>query len=199
MERPVTQVAQTSTRWLIGPGRCSLLLLLFAAAWVVVHSADVQAQPAPSKEYQVKAACLLNFVQFIQWPASAFPDAKTPISVGVLGDDPFGRVLEQTFEDESIDGRKLLIKRATHVDELKACHLIFISKSEKERLSGILESLNAVSVVTVGEVDEFVQRGGIIKFYLEENKVRFEINVSAAERKALKISSQLLKRAKIAG
>jgi hypothetical protein len=154
---------------------------------------------AASKEYVVKAACLLNFAQYIQWPESDFAGPDAPIVVGVLGDDPFGTVLEQTFQDESVQGRSLTVKRSRQVDDLKTCHIIFISKSEKERLAETLASLNDVSVVTVGEIDDFALRGGIINFYIDHNKVRFEVNVDAAQRKGLKISSQLLKRARVVG
>jgi hypothetical protein len=174
------------------------LLLLLTAGWPSVSPRDALADE-PSKEYQVKAACLLNFAQFIQWPEAAFAGSKSPVVVGVLGEDPFGTVLEQTFADEMIEGHKLVVKRSTNVEEMKSCHLIFISRSEKDRVSGILSSLNDASVVTVGEFEKFAHRGGVINFYLESNKVRFEINADAAKKKQLKISSQLLKRARIVG
>jgi hypothetical protein len=180
-----------------GGAGCSAHWLLLVGGLLATCPREAVAQAPPSREYQVKAACLLNFVQFIQWPASAFPDPKTPISIGILGDDPFGNVLEQTFEGELIDGRPLGIRRSKRSQDLRGCHLIFISKSEKDRLPGLLESLSGASTVTVSDIDDFAQRGGVISFYLEEKKVRFEINVGAARRKELKISSQLLKRAKI--
>jgi hypothetical protein len=170
------------------------LLLLLAAAWSGIGLRDTFAQTA-SKEYQVKAALLLNFVEFIQWPQSVFPDAQSPITIGVLGDDPFGSALEQTFQDESVEGRKVVIKRSKQLADLKTCHLLFICRSEKDRLGDILESLNDTSVVTVGDMDDFARRGGIINFYIDNNKIRFEIN--AAEPRGIKISSQLLKRARI--
>jgi hypothetical protein len=171
--------------------------LLISISWLAVGPQVARAQASLSDEYQIKAACLLNFAQFIEWPAASFAAPDAPIVVGVLGDDPFGTALEDTFQDESIQGRKLVVKRSRHVEDLKACHMLFISKSEKDRLTDILQSLGGASIVTVGEMDEFTQRGGIINFYLDHNKVRFEINTDAAQRKGLKISSQLLKRAKI--
>jgi hypothetical protein len=152
-----------------------------------------------SAEYQVKAAFLLNFAQYVQWPDASSAGPETPIAIGILGEDPFGTILEQTFEGESINGRPLAVRRAAQVEELRNCHLLFISQSEKDRVTEIVENLKDAPVVTVGEVDGFAKRGGVINFYIEDGKVRFEINVGAAERKALKVSSQLLKRARIVG
>jgi hypothetical protein len=151
----------------------------------------------PSKEYEVKAAFLLNFVQYIDWPTTAFADAKSPIAIGVLGDDPFGSALDQTFQGESAHGRSFVIKRSRSVDDLKSCHLLFISKSEKDKVDDILSSLNTTTLATVSEFDGFARRGGLINFYLEGKKIRFEINTNAAQSKDLKVSSELLKRARI--
>ena len=150
-----------------------------------------------SGEYHVKAAFLLNFAQFIEWPVEAFADAQSPIVVGVLGDDPFGSTLEEVFREASAQGRPLIIQRSRHVDDLRQAHLIFISRSERDRISEVVAGLKDVSAATVSEIPEFARRGGVINFYLDGKKVRFEINPGAAERKRLKISSQLLKRARI--
>lgn len=152
-----------------------------------------------TKEYQVKAACLFNFAQFVEWPAATFANPKAPIIIGVLGDDPFGPALEQIVRGETINDRKLVVARSRSLEELKSCHLLFISKSEKGNLDQILSSLNAASILTISETDQFARRGGVINFFLESNKVRFEINAEAARRNGLKISSQLLKLGKVVG
>jgi hypothetical protein len=171
---------------------CTLTLLLFVSL-----SGMVSARGQTSKEYQIKAAFLFNFAQFVEWPTVAFADASAPISIGVLGDDPFGAVLDQTIEGETINHRKLIIQRSQRVADLKGCHLVFISKSEKSRLADIFDRLGSASVLTVSETENFARRGGIINFYLDGNKVRFEINADAAQRKGIKISSQLLKLGKV--
>jgi hypothetical protein len=176
---------------------------LNARIWVLtlalIAILQASAPAASTKEYEVKAAFLLNFTQFIQWPAAAFSKPDAPLTVGVLGDDPFGSVLDQMFDGEIAQGHKLVIKRSRQVDDLKSCQLLFICKSEKDRLAEILAELKDSTIVTVGEADEFSQHGGIINFYIEDKKVRFEINADAAESRGFKISSQLLKRAKIVG
>jgi hypothetical protein len=174
-------------------------LLILTVGWVMLGPQQSRAHAAASREYQIKAACLLNFAQFVEWPAAAFAKPDSPIIIGVLGDDPFGDALESTFHDESIHGRPLVVRRSRELDDLKSCHLLFISKSEKSRLSEILSGSIDTAAVTVGEIDEFAQRGGIINFYIDNAKIRFEVNPDAAQRKGLKIGSQLLKRARIVG
>lgn len=162
-------------------------------------AADAPPPLAPFKEYEVKAACLFNFGQFVEWPAAAFAATNSPLGIGVLGADPFGEYLNQIVQNETIKGRKVTIQSSRRVEDLLSCHVLFISKSEKGRLPQILAALGNTSVLTVGEVEGFAERGVMINFYLQGNKVRFEINPTAAQRQGLKISSQLLKLGKIVG
>lgn len=157
------------------------------------------AQSTISKEYQIKAVFLFNFVQFVEWPEGAFVDASTPICIGVLGEDPFGQALDEVIRGETIKGRPLTVVRARRLVDLSACHLIFISKSEARRLEDALTQLASRSVLTVSELDGFAQRGGIIAFFSDGKKVRFEINPASARRVNLKISSELLGLGKITG
>src|SRR5438445_13746410 len=118
----MTRATDISKR--VGIGAVARLLLFLTAGLLAAAPAPARADAA--KEYQVKAACLLNFAQFIEWPATSFSDSGTPITVGVLGDDPFGRALEQTFQDETVQGRKLVVTRSRQIEDLKTCHLVFI-------------------------------------------------------------------------
>jgi hypothetical protein len=145
-----------------------------------------------TREYDLKAAFLFNFAHFIEWPADTFASPNTPIIIGVLGDDPFGPILDKIVEGETVQNRKLVIKRSRQVDDLKDCQVLFISKSEKDRVPQILASLDDASVFTVGEMEGFAQHGGVTNFFLQGKRVRFEINLEAARRRGLKISAQLL-------
>ena len=156
-----------------------------------------QAQTTTTKDYKVKATYLFNFAQFVEWPAAVFADATAPIVIGVLGDDEFGPFLDQIVQGEKIKNRPLIVKRSRTVAELKDCHILFISKSEESRLGAILASLESSNVLTVGEVEGFARRGGVINFFLDGEKLRFEINTDAADRCGLKIRSQLLSLSKI--
>ena len=144
------------------------------------------------REYDLKAAFLFNFAQFVEWPSEVFADDNAPIVIGILGDDPFGPVLDRIIEGETIKNRKLIVKRSRRIQDLKTCHVLFISKSEKNRIGQILTSLDDTSIFTVGEIEGFARRGGITNLFLQGNKVRFEINMEAAKRRGLKISGQLL-------
>jgi hypothetical protein len=179
---------------LLGAG---LRILLGLAAALAFGPREAPAQLAVSKEYQVKAVFLFNFVQFVEWPPEAFTNIDTPICIGVLGEDPFGTALEETVRGEIVQNRKLVVQRSRRVEDLKGCHLMFISKSETERVSGILGDLDPSPVLTVSETQGFAERGGIINLYLAGNKVRFEINLATARRKRLKISSELLSLGKL--
>ena len=152
---------------------------------------------AQTKEYQVKAAFLFNFAQFVEWPAGVYADTNAPFCIGILGDDPFGQALEQTIQGENIGGHKMAVQRSRQVADLMNCQMIFVSKSEKSHVPEILTTLGSHPVLTVGEVPGFARSGGGINFILEGAKVRFEINPEAAQTEGLKISSQLLSLGKI--
>ena len=149
-----------------------------------------QAAEAQHREYRVKAAFLLNFTKFIEWPANSFADTDSPISISILGDDPFGRTLDQIVEGETVNDRRLVVARIQG-EPPKSCQVLFISKSEKD-VAKILTALGP-GVLTVGEGESFLREGGIIAFVIENRRVRFDINKGTARNAALKISSKLLK------
>lgn len=163
-----------------------MLLVLTNGMWC----APVRAQTAD--EYQVKAALLFNFIKFVDWPAEAFGDAGAPIRIGVVGDDPFGGQLDQAISGKSIHGRPLIIQRLRWGQDLRACHLLFISASERKRLPQIIANLRGAPVLTISDMGQFNQQGGIIGFVMEASKVRFEIHNGVAEQARLKISAKLL-------
>jgi hypothetical protein len=145
-----------------------------------------------SKEYQVKAACLFHFAEYTQWPAAAFSGPAANLEIGILGDDPFGPVLDDIIRAQKIHGHPLAVKRASDAGGLKGCQIVFVSKSEKTKTRQILAALAGTSALIVGDMDGFATRGGIINFILVNGKVRFEINMGAARAKGLKIGSQCL-------
>ena len=180
---------------MISKGHC---LIAVAVIYITASIAlSVYAKAPPPSEYQLKAVFLYNFAKFVEWPAESFADDQSPIILGILGEDPFGDTIDQIIKGKTIKDRELTIKRFEKIEKLEACHILFISSSEEKRLEEILETLRDSSVLTVGEMKQFARSGGMINFTVRESKIRFEINVDAAERAKLKISSKLLKLAKI--
>lgn len=156
---------------------------------------DGQVGKAP--EHQVKTQFLCNFPQYVTWPTNAFVSDEAPLVIGVLGQDPFGRTLDQSVGNRTVQNRKLIVKRCKELSEIKGCHLLFVGASETRRLKEVLAVAERSHVLTVGDTAYFIRRGGVINLTIEENKVRFEINLDAANRAGLRISAQLLKLGKV--
>ena len=171
-----------------------LLLFLMLAYSVLAHAAPV-AEPIVD-EYQVKAAFLFNFAKFVEWPTEAFSDPDAPLVITVFGEDPFNGSLE-AVRGKLVNNRKLTIRRVKEIQDIGKSNVLFVSPSARKELARILEALQGQNVLTVGEDGVFTQCGGIINFVKEDNRVRFEVNVTAAERAGLKISSRLLALARI--
>ena len=165
-----------------------LLCLLAFAPWKA---------RAQSKEYQIKAVFLFNFAQFVDWPTNAFLENQAPLVIGILGEDPFGSYLDETVRGEKVNNRSLVIQRYRSVDQIKSCHILFISRSESARQEEILNALKGRNILTVGDYDGFAQRGGMIRFVTDKNKVRLKIGLEAAKAAKLTISSKLLRPAEI--
>jgi hypothetical protein len=189
------------------------LIVLALALLVTPCVAEDRDGPAASREYRIKAGFLYNFMKFVDWPKEKVPDANTPLVIGIIGKDPFQDAFKPLQEKEAKD-RKVVIQRFEGFVELEKsgkkkkdqphpknqdiqkCHLLFICSSEKDSLKDIMDAVKGCGVLTVGEVQGFLESGGIINFIVEEEKVRFEINVTAANQAKLQIRSQLLRLAK---
>jgi hypothetical protein len=167
-----------------------ILLMLTLAGGSLVRS--LRAAPLPSGEYQVKAVFLFNFVQFVEWPASAHASSSSPIVIGIAGEDPFRGVLDDTVRGEKVNGRALEVRRLAGNQDWAGCHLLFIGRSEKERAVELVRELQGQPVLCVGEMEGFAERGGVVNFFMADRKVRFEVNPRAAAQQGLKISSRLL-------
>jgi hypothetical protein len=144
-------------------------------------------------EYEVKAAYLYNFTIHVEWPEDSFARKDSPLCLFVLGKDPCGKILEKALQDKSAQGRPLEVSREKTVEELQGCHILFLPDSEKQNLPKVLEALKGKSVLIVGESAGLARQGAVFNFFLEDRKVRLEVNVEAAARNRLKIGSKLLK------
>jgi len=169
---------------------CALLMALTALCSLPIFLPPAQAE-GQFEEYQVKSAFLYNFVKFVEWPSETFRDSDSPVKICVLGKDPFGESLDY-LRDKNVGSRKLVIERLKRGDAPDKCQVLFISDSEKNNAAEILRGVRKRPVLTVGDMKGFLQSGGIINFISKGNQVSFEINLDAAERSKLRVSSQLL-------
>jgi hypothetical protein len=188
---PPTAVQAHPRPWRTAAGIALLAVLLPTGIISFAHG-----EPQPVPEYAVKAAFLFNFAKFVEWPDDAFADRASPLVLCVLGEDPFGDALG-FLKGKTANGRPIVIRYAATLEELDRCHLLFVSSSEKPNLPKILQVTKSRSTLTVGDMEGFARAGGIINLVKTENRVGIEINLEAAQRTRLKISSKLLALAKI--
>jgi hypothetical protein len=166
-------------------------LLAVGIASTLFGSSCVHAQKSNPTEYEVKAAYLYDFGKFVAWPAKVAAADDFPICV--LGEDPFGATFDAAIAGEVINGKKVVVNRIAKPQGAVSCRIVFISASEESQLKEILATLDKTSVLTVSDISQFTRRGGMIQFVIDANRVRFEVNVTNAERAGLILSSQLLK------
>jgi YfiR/HmsC-like len=164
--------------------------LAFFAIVAAVSATSARAQSV-ADEYQVKAAYLLNFARFVEWPADVLP-VSSPLDVVLVGDDSFGGALEEVLRGKSANGHPIHLQHLRWNDVLTPYQIIFISTSEEAHLPQILRFLGHSSVLTVSDIDRFSLRGGVIEFRTVGNRVRFDINRTSALAAQLNISSKLL-------
>lgn len=159
----------------------------------VAYARETGSSPS---EYEIKAAFLYNFANFVEWPPKTPADNTGAFIIGVIGDNPFGNTLEKTVAGKTVGGHKIDIRYFKSVRDLKPCHILFVSSSEDNHIGKISDAVKDWHVLTVGDSDNFARSGGVIGFVVEDKKIRFEINVDSARKTGLKISSKLLKLAK---
>jgi hypothetical protein len=176
--------------------RVALLVLLLCGT-VALGALRLSAQSAEPTEYQVKAAFLFNFAKFVEWPDVTAADTKRPVILGVLGDDPFGSDLASIIVGQVIRGHPIQIRKYRYGDDLRHCDVLFISASEQSHLPQILASLGGASALTVSDIDGFAEAGGVMQFVMEDSRVHFVVNLAAAEKARLRISSKLLALARV--
>jgi hypothetical protein len=173
------------------------LTLLIALAGLFAAPLSIRAQALAASEYQIKAAFLFNFVQFVQWPPGAFEGGDSPMVIAVLGENPFGEQLDELVRGEKIRGRTIVVRRHARVEEVRQCQLLYINERDERRLKSILAKLDGRPILTVSDAPDFTRHGGMIHFVTQDNRVRLLINVDAANAARLTLSSKLLRPAQI--
>lgn len=166
------------------------------AFYSVLMIARCVAQDSVANEYQVKAAFLFNFAKFVEWPSSSFRTPDAPLEICILGNDPFDLRMENSIAARTVNGRRIAISHYSNASVAPSCQILFVASSEKRQVKNILKQLSGSTVLTVGDISGFADDGRIIDFVLEGDRVRFEVNNSAAARAHLKLSARLLTVAK---
>ncbi|MBI3622058.1 MAG: YfiR family protein [Nitrospirae bacterium] len=169
-------------------------------AALCIALAPVAAVPAEPLEYAVKAAFIYNFAKFVEWPTPSSGQASEQDGVfviGILGQDPFGGALDEMVAGKTVRDKKITVKRFSNIEDAMNSHIVFIGHSEKETIARIIKRLDGAPVLTVSDIGRFAELGGMIELVIDQNRVRFAINVAAVEQAGLKPSSQLLKLARI--
>lgn len=167
-----------------------------AGALLALVAVPMPAAPpsaAPSSEYALKSVFVYNFCRFIEWPDSAFASPTEPLIIGIVGQDPFGALLKEAVEGETYHNRPIQIEHFRGAGDLRKCHLLFVSQSETGRLAQILAAVEKQPVVTVGETEDFLRRGGMIALLSDRSRVRLEINPVVIRAARLDVSSKLLR------
>ncbi len=153
-----------------------------------------------SSEYLIKAGFIFNFAKFVEWPPTTFAQPDSPIVIGILGTDPFGTIIDHIVQDKKIGGRGFVVKRlkwGAEAKDLRECKILFVGASERAHIDELVQIVKFLPILTVGETPGFAEHGGVIRFVVEDNRVRFEVNVDAARQGGLTISSRLLTLARI--
>lgn len=162
-------------------------------AAILLGIQTLAAGPASFSEYEVKSAMLVNFTRFVDWPPSLFSKPGQPLVIGVLGPDPFGQALDEVAREKIVNGRAIQVRRFDSWPPPEPVHVLFVGKIERRKMKGLFGSLGGQTILTVSDSDGFAGQGGMIGLTIEEGKVKFEVNLEAAERGGLKLSSKLLR------
>jgi hypothetical protein len=174
-------------------GLCGVFGLCLPRATVAQSGGD------SSFEYSVKAGFLFNFAKFVTWPTNTLPAEDTPIVIGVMADDPAAPILTQGLSGKMVDAkRRVLVRLLKYPQEWNGCHVLFLGRSQSEKVTDLLERVKGSPVLTVGESDKFIEQGGIMNFVRKDDSFRFQVNLQAADAVGLKVSGKLAAMAIIA-
>lgn len=166
-----------------------MIFCLFLLVSITRESARAQVS---TEEYSVKAAFLFHFAQLVDWPPGALSTTDPSLNLCILDDEPHRKELQSTIEGKPVGARVMHLRQLNHALSFQGCNLLFLSRDELRRQTSILKSLHGLPILTIGESADFLAEGGVICFHLDQDKIRFDINLGAADSSHLSISSRLL-------
>jgi len=167
---------------------CAFVSLVLALAG---EPARVSAQASPD-EYQVKAAFLFHFAQLVEWPSGTFAGNAQRLELCIFDDEPSVREFQSTVDGKPVADRALRVRLLHQPQDVQGCNILFLSRDESRRQRSLLNSVRRQPVLTVGETDDFLKDGGMIRFHLDGGRIRFDVDLASADTVRLRISSQLL-------
>jgi hypothetical protein len=170
--------------------RATSIILVVSIVLQLVNGVTVVRAADERGEYDIKMAFLVNFARFTEWPNEAFTGPNTPLVLGIYGGNPFDGT-------KAVNGRRLEVRRIGDLKDIAGCHLLFIDRDHEKNLASVMIAIKNKPVLTVGEGDKFGPAGGMIRFFIDDTQVRFEINLQEVQRANLKISAKLLGVAKV--
>jgi hypothetical protein len=173
------------------------VFMIFTALFMLVPARTESLQTQPIPEYQIKAVFLYNFAQFVEWPSSTLPESESPLVIGILGNDPFGKYLDETVRGENVNGHPLVVQRFPTLDKVSDCHILFVNYLKGDDIKPVFEKMKAKNVLTVSDRPNFIQQGGMVRLFTDKNKTKIQINHELAKNADLTISSKLLRLAEI--
>ena len=180
------------------------LTALVGTPLAVALSLAIGLAPSPTRaqgfdqSVQTKAAYIVNFTSFVTWPDAVMSDGNAPFVITVLGQDPFGEMLANLTAGRNVGGKRIEIQHVTtvSVDSLQRSHIVYISPSMADNVRWIITNTQHRPILTISEIPDFMSQGGVLNFVTENNRVAFEINVSAVERASLAVNARLLRLAR---
>jgi len=172
-------------------GAALLLLLLLSPGWAGPTAAD--GDLPVSIEYQIKASFVYTVAKFVDWPEGEFQDPATPLTLGILADDTVSEAIEETLRGRKVHNRTLIVKRLSDLKAARDCQILYVGAFEGKSVPVLLSQFAPEGVLTVGEGSDFAASGGILGLTLRESLVQFEVNIAAAQRAGLTISSKILR------
>lgn len=170
-----------------------IIAIICISTCLLMYSKHLPAQVPVSREYQLKAIFLYNFSQFVSWPTASFSSDQAPMAIGIVGTDPFGSYLEEAISGEKMNGHPLTIERYSSIEEIGACQILFINLPDPTKREQAIAAVEGKSILTVSDASDFLVRGGMIRFFTRQGKLKLEVNLETTKAANLEISSKLLR------
>jgi hypothetical protein len=178
-------------------GAICLAPLCIAGISLAAQAASEPPPAAQHSEREIESAMLYNFTKFVEWPGNALGAGGFPVVVGVWGDDSLLPVLEAALRNKTIYGHPVVVRRLDSSADPRSCAVLFVGAADRKEIARIVQSVRRSPVLTIGGLVQFSRQGGVIAFIRDGNRIRFEINLDAADRAGLQVSSKLLRLASV--